>query len=119
MVKHVTWRPAAAAVALLLAAGISGAAYQAREPTGWLGAGNWQMWEDKGEVRLVDSVELHSDRRIEKSRRWSVSNPTIKADSGKLLGYDTKGDGPRVRLVGDKKDKGASTRWAFEVVSHI
>ena len=115
----------AVAAALLLAIGAR-AGFQGSVPVGWLGAGDWQLREVAGEAHLVESpyeqppvVHGVPKPRTGRGHRWAVSAPTIKADSGRLLGYDTKGRDPTVRLVTDGKDKAASTRWAFEVVSRI
>ena len=51
-----------------------------------------------------------------KRYQWYVSAPTIKSQSGKFLGNDPEGRTPSVCLV---KDKGANTRWAFDIVDHI
>jgi hypothetical protein len=124
MTQRVTWRPAAVA-ALLLAAAAAEAGVQGRYTVGWLGLGAWQLREGEGQAFLVKSpyvqpvVEDNAVRpRPGKSHRWEVSSPTIKADSGRLLGYATKGREPSVRMVG-KGEEGASTRWSFEIVAHV
>jgi hypothetical protein len=121
----VTWRLAAVAAALLLAVAAAEAGIQHRHTVGWLGVGDWQLREGAGQAYLVESpyvqpvVENDRVTRSGNSHRWEVSSPTIKAASGALLGYATKGRDPSVRMVSGKGEKGASTRWTFEIVSRI
>jgi hypothetical protein len=114
---RVAWQPVGLAGVLLLAAGTSQAAVQGRDSVCWLGTGRWQLRQKGGEVYLVECPLPRRDwLPREKRHRWHVSAPTIKAESGKLLGYDPKGRDPSVRLV---SEKGASSRWVFEVVSRL
>jgi hypothetical protein len=118
MMKHVTGRLVGLAAALLLAVGVSQAGFQGRDAVCWLGTGGWQLREDKEGAYLVECRWDRTDLLPrEKRHRWYVSAPTIKAESGKLLGYDPKGRDPSVRLVSDKG--ASSTRWLFEIVSRL
>src|SRR5262245_10008176 len=105
----------AVAAALLLAAGAGEASIQVRQSVGWLGEGDWQLRQEKGEVYLVKSPYKNGAKV---THTWAVSNPTIKASGGRTLGYDAKGRDPKARLVG-QGEKGASVRWSFEAVSRI
>jgi len=86
---------------------------------GWLGTGDWQLREAKGQVYLEKSPYSGSAAHT----RWSVSAPAIRARGGQQLGYDAKGRDPKVRLVTEKSEdksaEGASARWAFEVVKRL
>jgi hypothetical protein len=119
----VSWRPAAVAAALLLAAGPSEAGIQEVQLLGWLGEGNWELRELLGWAYLVKSPDTSPKRTAKVHTSWTVSAPSIKTRGGKRLGYAAKGRAPSVRLVGDKSDDkradGVSTAWAFEIVSHI
>jgi hypothetical protein len=115
--KRVTWRRAGLAAVLLLAAGVATAGVQERQAVYWLGTGDWQLCARDGEAVLVvsrwrKSGWLRADNRDE----WEVSAPTIKTKSGKFLGSDPDGRTPSVHLV---KDKGANTRWAFDIVANL
>jgi hypothetical protein len=117
--KHVTWQRAGLAAVLLLAAGVATAGDQAREGVYWLGTGDWQLCERDGEAvlrasgwRKGKSGWLPADSRDE----WEVSAPTIKSKSGKFLASDPDGRTPSVQLV---KDKGANTRWVFDIVAKL
>jgi hypothetical protein len=116
MAQRDTWQLAGVA-ALLLAPGACEASVQVRMTVGWLGTGDWQLRTDEGQVYLVKSPYKGGGRAG--GHRWAVSNPTIKAPNGTLLGYDAKGRDPSVSLVKAKGGKGASTRWSFETVSAI
>jgi hypothetical protein len=124
MTQRVTWRPAAVA-ALLLAAAAAEAGIQKRHRVGWLGVGDWQLREGAGQAYLVESPYVQPVVKNDRvtgsgnSHRWEVSAPTITAGSGQPLGYATKGREPSVRMVSGKGEEGASTRWAFEIVSRI
>jgi hypothetical protein len=119
MKQRVAWQRAGLAAVLLLAAGVATAGDQAREGVYWLGTGDWQLCERDGEAvlrvsgwRKGKSGWLPADSRDE----WYVSAPTIKSNSGKFLGSDPDGRTPSVQLV---KDKGANTRWVFDIVADI
>jgi hypothetical protein len=92
---------------------------------GWLGEGSWELRAVLGRAYLVKSADTSPKRAGDVHTTWTVSAPAIKTWSwgGKRLGYAAKGRAPSVRLVSDKGDDkrtdGASTRWAFEIVSHI
>ncbi len=112
-------------VVLLTAVGTSRAGVQERVTVCWLGTGNWQLLEKEGKVHLVECGWQGLAARIENRRlavaeydhrKWHVSAPTIKSQSGQFLGSDPEGRIPSVGLV---KDKGANTRWAFDIVDHI
>jgi len=111
MLKRITL----AAAVTLMAAGAAGASIQVRQSVGWLGEGDWQLRQEKGEVYLVKS-RYKGGARV--THTWAVSNPTIKGPGGRLLGYDAKGRDPKARLV-KKAGKGDATRWSFEAVSYI
>jgi hypothetical protein len=117
--KRVTWQRASLAAVLLLAAGVATAGDQAREGVYWLGTGDWQLCERDREAvlrasgwRKGKSGWVPADSRDE----WYVSAPTIKSKSDKFLGSDPDGRTPSVQLV---KDKGANTRWVFDIVANI
>jgi hypothetical protein len=118
----VSWRLGAVAL-LLLAAGPSEAGIQESQLLGWLGEGNWELRELLGWAYLVKSPDTSPKRTVKVRTSWTVSAPSIKTRGGKQLGYAAKGRAPSVRLVSDKSDDkradGVSTRWAFEIVSHI
>jgi hypothetical protein len=62
--------------------------------------GKWQLCPDGDRVYLVESHWDRSDwYRGDKSRRWFVSTPTIKASSGKFLAVDPAARNPTVHLV--------------------
>lgn len=112
------------AVVFLTAVGTSRAGVQERVTVCWLGTGNWQLLEKEGKVYLAEcgwqglAARLESGLAVagDEHRKWRVSAPTIKSQSGQFLGSDPEGRTPSVGLV---KDKGANTRWAFDIVDHI
>jgi hypothetical protein len=124
MKQRAMW-PFGLVVVLLAAVGTSRAGVQERVTVCWLGTGNWQLLEKEGNVYLVEcgwqwlAARLEDKRSalaVDEHRKWHVSAPTIKSQSGKFLGSDPEGHTPSVGLV---KDKGANTRWAFDIVDHI
>ena len=124
MKQRAMW-PFGLVVVLLTAVGTSRAGVQERVTLCWLGTENWQLLENEGKVYLVEcgwqwlAAHLENKRLAvaeDKHRKWRVSAPTIKSQSGKFLGSDPDGRTPSVCLV---KDKGANTRWAFHIVDHI
>jgi hypothetical protein len=116
MTRRVAWHLLALATAFLTT-GVAEAAVQGRDTVCWLGTGGWQLTEKEGEACLVESRWDRTDR-LPRDRRyaWYVSAPTIKGQSGKYLGGDPEGRRPSVRLLADK---GATTRWVFEIVSTL
>jgi hypothetical protein len=119
MKQPVTWKLAGLAAVVLLGPGTVSAGVQGREGVYWLGTGDWQLCARNGEAVLVASGWrkswsgwLPEDRRNE----WHVSTPTIKSKDGKFLASDPEGRTPSVRLV---KDKGANTRWAFDILADV
>ena len=117
MNHRVAWQLMGLVAVFLLGPGNSRAAVQGRDAVYWLGTGDWQLCEKKGDVYLVESHWDKSDRLPKDKRHgWHVSAPTIKGQSGKCLGSDPEGRNPSVHLVSDKS---ANTRWAFEFVSTL
>jgi hypothetical protein len=118
MKRQRAWQFVGLTAIFLSAAGVGRAAVQGREGVYWLGTGKWQLCPDGDSVYLVESHWDRSDwYRGDKSLRWVVSTPTIKASSGKFLAGDPAGRNPTVHLVATPRR--ASARWVFEFVSRL
>ena len=74
--------------------------------------------EQEGAVFLVQCRWDRSDRLPRDQRhKWFVSNPTIKAESGKFLAGDPEGLAP---FGSPRQRQGAAHRaWVFEIVSQL
>ncbi len=118
MKQRTVWQLTALAAVLLGLAGTARAAVQGRSGVYWLGSGDWQLRELDGEACLVPSRLPRSGwPPPEKTgHEWTVSTPTIKSKSGKFLACDPEGRSPSVQLV---KEKGANTRWTFDILSNL
>jgi hypothetical protein len=117
MKQRTAWQLAALAAVLLGAVGTARAAVQGRSGVYWLGSGDWQLRERDGEACLVPSRLPKGGWPPPKNdHAWTVSTPTIKSKSGKFLACDPEGRSPSVHLV---KDKGANTRWTFDIMSNL
>jgi hypothetical protein len=118
MRQRATWQLVGIAGLFLLVPALSRAAVQGKDGVYWLGTGDWQLRENAGEVHLVQCPLPRDERLAKESRcKWIVSVPTIKAaESGNFLASDPDGRNPTVHLVGDK---GANTKWVFEIVDRL
>jgi hypothetical protein len=117
MKQRMVWQLAGLAAVVLGAAATARAAVQGRSDVYWLGSGDWQLRERDGEACLVPCrLPKGGWPPPKRQHEWTVSTPTIESQSGKFLACDPEGRTPSVHLV---KEKGANTRWTFDIVSKI
>jgi hypothetical protein len=117
MKPRIAWQWISLAGLVLVGTGVAWAAVQGRDDVYWLGTGSWQLREIGGGAYLVKAPLPPKDWIRDEDRfKWTVSVPTIKAQTGKFLASDPEGRDPSVHLVAEK---GANTKWVFEIADRL